>query len=153
MIFTSSTTSPAIKSSYNTWDNWGHKAPTQSQKRDICIHYVHVCEQVRWACSAEISAIENLCIIIIIYSGHTALCFAHTDLRPVECLGMGYTQPYAKHRDYIKGGVGVGGLSHPCVKGAARRALFRVLHMSARHMRTASPTSSSSHWSEGVFVL
>ena len=53
---------------------------------------------------------------------------------------MGYTQPYAKHRDYIKGGrggarwwgweagkawgggEGGGGLSHPSVKGAARRA-------------------------------
>ena len=31
------------------------------------IYYVHVCEQARWACSAGNSAIENLCIIIIIY--------------------------------------------------------------------------------------
>ena len=30
------------------------------------IYYVHVCEQARWACSAGNSAIENLCIIIII---------------------------------------------------------------------------------------
>ena len=30
------------------------------------ISYVHVCEQARWARSAENSAIENLCIIIII---------------------------------------------------------------------------------------
>ena len=45
--FTSSTTSPAIKSSDNTLDNWGHKIPTQSKKRDVCIYYVHVCEQVR----------------------------------------------------------------------------------------------------------
>ena len=30
------------------------------------IYYVHVCEQAHWACSAGNSAIENLCIIIII---------------------------------------------------------------------------------------
>ena len=30
------------------------------------IYYVHVCEQARWARSAGNSAIENLCIIIII---------------------------------------------------------------------------------------
>ena len=30
------------------------------------IHYVHVCEQARWAHSAGNSAIENWCIIIII---------------------------------------------------------------------------------------
>ena len=30
------------------------------------IYYVHVCEQARWAHSAGNSAIENLCIIIII---------------------------------------------------------------------------------------
>ena len=30
------------------------------------IYYVHVCQQVRWARSAGNSAIENLCIIIII---------------------------------------------------------------------------------------
>ena len=30
------------------------------------ISYVHVCEQARWARSAGNSAIENLCIIIII---------------------------------------------------------------------------------------
>ena len=106
--FTSSTTSPAIKSSDNTLDNWGHKIPTQSKKRDVCIYYVHVCEQVRWACSAGNSAIENLCIIII-PSEYTELCVALTALGPVECLGMGYTQPYAKHRDYIKGGGGGGG--------------------------------------------
>ena len=61
------------------------------------------------------SAIENLCIIII-PSEYTALCVALTALGPVECLGMGYTQPYAKHRDYIKGGVG--GLVTPmCQRG------------------------------------
>ena len=32
------------------------------------IYYVHVCERVRWARSAGNSAIENLCIIIIIMS-------------------------------------------------------------------------------------
>ena len=31
------------------------------------IYYVHVCEQARWARSAGNSAIENLCIIIIIF--------------------------------------------------------------------------------------
>ena len=31
--------------------------------------YVHVCEQARWACSAGNSAIENLCIIIIVEMG------------------------------------------------------------------------------------
>ena len=31
------------------------------------IYYEHVCETVRWARSAGNSAIENLCIIIIIY--------------------------------------------------------------------------------------
>ena len=31
------------------------------------IYYVHVCEQARWARSAGNSAIENWCIIIIIY--------------------------------------------------------------------------------------
>ena len=30
------------------------------------IYYVHVCEQAHWARSAGNSAIENLCIIIII---------------------------------------------------------------------------------------
>ena len=30
------------------------------------IYYVHVCEQARWARSARNSAIENLCIIIIV---------------------------------------------------------------------------------------
>ena len=30
------------------------------------IYYVHVCEQARWARSVGNSAIENLCIIIII---------------------------------------------------------------------------------------
>ncbi len=30
------------------------------------IYYVHVCEQARWARSAGNSAIENVCIIIII---------------------------------------------------------------------------------------
>ena len=30
------------------------------------IDYVHVCEQARWARSAENSVIEKLCIIIII---------------------------------------------------------------------------------------
>ena len=30
------------------------------------IYYVHVCEQARWARSAGNSAIENLCIIIIV---------------------------------------------------------------------------------------
>ena len=33
------------------------------------IYYVHVCEQARWARSAGNSAIENLCIIIIISGG------------------------------------------------------------------------------------
>ena len=32
------------------------------------IYYVHVCEQARWARSAGNSAIENICIIIIIYA-------------------------------------------------------------------------------------
>ena len=32
----------------------------------IYIYYVHVCEQARWARSVGNSAIENLCIIIII---------------------------------------------------------------------------------------
>ena len=31
------------------------------------IYYVHVCEQARWARSAGTSAIENVCIIIIIF--------------------------------------------------------------------------------------
>ena len=35
--------------------------------------YVHVCEQVRRACSAGNSAIENLCIIIITASATTVL--------------------------------------------------------------------------------
>ena len=47
------------------------------------------------------------------------------------------------------GGGGGGGLSHPSVKGAARRASFRVLHQSARHLRTLSPTSLSSHYLKG----
>ena len=32
------------------------------------IYFVHVCEQARWARSAVNSAIENVCIIIIILS-------------------------------------------------------------------------------------
>ena len=35
------------------------------------IYYVHVCEQARWARSAGNSAIENLCIIIIIIYQNT----------------------------------------------------------------------------------
>ena len=31
------------------------------------IYYVHVCKQARWASSTRNSAIENLCIIIIIF--------------------------------------------------------------------------------------
>ena len=48
------------------------------------------------------------------------------------------------------GGGGGGGrrggvwFSHPCVKEAATTALFGVLNQSARHLRTLSPTSSSS---------
>ena len=40
-------------------------------------------------------------------------------------------------------------LSHPCLKEAARTALFGVLNQSARHLRTLSPTSSSSHYLKG----
>ena len=32
------------------------------------IYYVHVCEQVRWTRSAGNSAVENLCIVIIIFN-------------------------------------------------------------------------------------
>ena len=31
------------------------------------IYYVHVCEEARWARSAGNSAIENLCIIILLF--------------------------------------------------------------------------------------
>ena len=34
----------------------------------MLMYYVHVCEQARWARSAGNSAIENVCIIIIIMS-------------------------------------------------------------------------------------
>ena len=37
------------------------------------IYYVHVCEQARWARSAGNSAIENVCIIIIIIWSNTHL--------------------------------------------------------------------------------
>ena len=49
------------------------------------------------------------------------------------------------------GGAGEGGfwLSHPSLKEAARTALFGVLNQSARHLRTLSPTSSSSHYLKG----
>ena len=49
------------------------------------------------------------------------------------------------------GGGGEGGfcLSHPCLKEAATTALFGVLNQSARHLRTLSPTSSSSHYLKG----
>ena len=53
-----------------------------------------------------------------------SIVFTHTDLRPVECLGIGYTQPYAMHRDCIKGGGrgragGGGGLVTPiCQRGS-----------------------------------
>ena len=40
-------------------------------------------------------------------------------------------------------------LSHPCLKEAATTALFGVLNQSARHLRTLSPTSSSSHYLKG----
>ena len=47
------------------------------------IYYVHVCEQARWARSAGNSAIENLCIIIIIINKfpiyiRNVLCFLFT---------------------------------------------------------------------------
>ena len=38
---------------------------------------------------------------------------------------------------------------HLCFKEAARTALFGVLNQSARHLRTLSPTSSSSHYLKG----
>ena len=37
------------------------------------IYCVHVCEQARWARSVGNSAIENLCIIIIIFKFHDAV--------------------------------------------------------------------------------
>ena len=40
-------------------------------------------------------------------------------------------------------------LSHPCLKEAATTALFGVLNQSARHLRTLSPTSSSSYYLKG----
>ncbi len=39
------------------------------------IYYVHVCEQARWARSAGNSAIENVCIIIIMYTKEAHICF------------------------------------------------------------------------------
>ena len=55
-----------------------------------------------------------------------------------------------------RGGGGVGGergggvcLSQPCLKEPATTALFGVLNQSARHLRTLSPTSSSSHYLKG----
>ena len=47
------------------------------------------------------------------------------------------------------GGGGGVWLSHPSLKEAARTALFGVLNQSARHLRTLSPTSSSSHYLKG----
>ena len=59
------------------------------------------------------------------------------------------------HKGVAVGGGGGGGrrrgvwLSHPSLKEAATTALFGVLNQSARHLRTLSPTSSSSHYLKG----
>ena len=81
----------------------------------------------------------------------------------MQCLGISYTQPFAKHQGYTKGwwwgrepgGWGGGGgliLSHSCLKETATTALFGVLNQSARHLRTLSPTSSSWDDLKGEFL-
>ena len=52
------------------------------------IYYVHVCEQARWARSAGNSAIENLCIIIIIYLGRISATRSTKTARRLRCLSI-----------------------------------------------------------------
>ena len=70
------------------------------------IYYVHVCEQARWARSAGNSAIENLCIIIIInmHNGNvqtTGICTMQM-YKPLEYAQRKCTKHWTMHNANVQ---------------------------------------------------